>query len=281
MACKGFLECLLKLMNFLLVLVGLAMVGYGLYLFVEYKHATSAGNDPNLHSSGELIQLGRPMLMAVSLDSIFDKLPKAWFIYLFIGVGVVLVVISCCGCIGATLRNGCCLTCFSIFVILLILIELGCAAFIFFDKSWKEAIPTDKTGSFDMVYNFMDKHWKIIRWVALGAVILEALVFLLALVVRAVNRPANHDFDSDDESIGSRRQTRQPLLNKTAAVPTTGDPVAGSVDQRPIRNDAWSARMRDKYGLDTSEFSYNPSESNRNQQAATQPSEERRRCIIM
>ncbi|CAA2963094.1 tobamovirus multiplication 2A-like [Olea europaea subsp. europaea] len=281
MACKGCLECLLKLMNFLLALVGLAMVGYGIFLFVEYKNAASSGNHPNMHSSGELIQLGRPMLMAVSLDSIFDKLPKAWFIYLFIGIGVVLVVISCCGCIGATLRNGCCLTCYSIFVILLILIELGCAAFMFFDKSWKEAIPTDKTGNFDMIYDFMDKHWKIIRWVTLGAVILEALVFLLALVVRAVNRPANYDYDSDDESTGSRRQTRQPLLNRTAAVPSPGVSAAGTLDQRPSRNDAWSARMREKYGLDTSEFTYNPSASNRHQQDATQPSEEKSRCIIM
>ncbi|EYU17844.1 hypothetical protein MIMGU_mgv1a0124671mg, partial [Erythranthe guttata] len=29
MACKGFWECLLKLLNFLLVLVGLCMIGYG------------------------------------------------------------------------------------------------------------------------------------------------------------------------------------------------------------------------------------------------------------
>ncbi|XP_022892760.1 tobamovirus multiplication protein 2A-like [Olea europaea var. sylvestris] len=276
MACKGFLECLLKLVNFLLALVGLAMVGYGIYLFVEYKNSSSF----IVHSSGELLQLGRPMLMAVSLDSISDKLPKAWFIYLFIGIGVVLFVISCCGCIGATLRNGCCLTCYSIFVILLILVELGCAAFIFFDKSWKEEIPTDKTRSFDMIYEFMDKHWKIIRWVALGAVILEALVFLLALVVRTINRPANYDYDSDDESEGSKRQTRKPLLNRKAD-PATGVPVSGTLDQRPSRNDAWSERMRKKYGLDTSEFTYNPSESHRYQQAAAQPSEKRSCCIIM
>lgn len=77
--CKGFFECLLKLLNFILALVGLAMVGYGIYLFVEYKKAS--GDDSGLApSSGELIQLGRPMLMAVSLASnIFDKLPKAWY----------------------------------------------------------------------------------------------------------------------------------------------------------------------------------------------------------
>ncbi|EYU17846.1 hypothetical protein MIMGU_mgv1a0219311mg, partial [Erythranthe guttata] len=35
------------------------------------------------------------------------------------------------------------------------------------------------------------------------------------------------------------------------------------------------------YGLDTSEYTYNPSESNRYQQSTTQPSEERSRgCTI-
>lgn len=125
------------------------------------------------------------------------------FIYLFIGVGAVLFVVSCFGCIGAKTRNGCCLICvslsnvlcyiekyfivtqvsttiqnmskvplslslymwsfgciyiyiytcinlkgimiiflkwtkYSILVALLILVELGCAAFLFFDKSWKQ-----------------------------------------------------------------------------------------------------------------------------------------------
>lgn len=36
-----------------------------------------------------------------------------------------------------------------------------------------------------------------------------------------------------------------------------------------------------QYGLDTSEFTYNPSESNRLQQASAQPAEERSRCTIM
>ena len=62
------------------------MVGYGIYLFVEYKKASSSGDDSNVPapSSEELIQLGRPMLMAVSLAAnIFDKLPKAWYEDLF------------------------------------------------------------------------------------------------------------------------------------------------------------------------------------------------------
>ncbi|KAG4184876.1 hypothetical protein ERO13_A09G198100v2 [Gossypium hirsutum] len=278
MACKGCLECLLKLLNFLMTLVGLAMVGYGIYLFVEYKRAADVAMLLSPVGTDQ-IQLGRPMLMAVSLSSsIFDNLPKAWFIYLFIGVGVVLFFISCFGCIGASTRNLCCLSCYSLLVVLLILVELGCAAFIFFDKSWKEELPTDKTGYFDMIYQFLEENWSIVKWVALGIVVLEAVIFLLALMVRAANVPADHD--SDDEFIAPRQQIRQSLINRPP-VPATGVPVTGSLDQRPSRNDAWSARMREKYGLDTSEFTYNPSESNRYQQTAPQPAEGSSRCTIM
>ncbi|KAK4801395.1 hypothetical protein SAY86_021882 [Trapa natans] len=116
MACRGFLECLLKLLNFLLTLAGLAIVGYGIYLFVEYKKSSSSSlSYSTLAGEQTLVELGRPLLMTVPLSSsIFDNLPKAWFIYLFIGVGVVLFVISCCGCIGTVTRNGCCLTCVSL-----------------------------------------------------------------------------------------------------------------------------------------------------------------------
>ncbi|KAK9059271.1 hypothetical protein SSX86_021890 [Deinandra increscens subsp. villosa] len=273
MACKGFLECLLKLLNFLLTLTGLAMVGYGVYMFVMYQNAMD-------DLDGELIQLGRPMLMTISLSrlSIFDNLPTAWFIYLFIGIGAAIFIISCFGCIGAATRSGCCLTCYSLLMILLILVEVGCASFIFFDKSWRAEIPEDRTGDFNMIYGFLEKNWKICRWVALGAVIFEGLIFLLACVVRAANSPP--DYDSDDEYIVGPRQQRQPLISRQQA-PVTGVPVTGTLDNRPSRNDAWSTRMREKYGLDTTEFTYNPNESNRNQQGNVQPKEEKSGCSIM
>ncbi|CAN1333994.1 Tobamovirus multiplication protein 2A [Linum perenne] len=253
MACRGFWECLLKLLNFLLAVAGLAMVGYGIYLFVEYKHAMDDVAFPPSSGDGSLIQLGRPMLMTVSLsENILDKLPKAWFIYLFIGVGAILFVVSCFGCIGAVTRNGCCLSC---------------------------QLPVDKTGNFDMVYGFLKENWKIIQWVALGIVVFEALIFILALVVRAVNRPV--EYDSDDELIAPRQQIRQPLMGRPPLPPATGVPVAGALDQRSSRSDAWSTRMREKYGLDTAEFTYNPSESHRYQQVSAQPTEEKSRCTIM
>ncbi|KAK9190628.1 hypothetical protein WN943_019235 [Citrus x changshan-huyou] len=304
MACRGCLECLLKLLNFLLTIVGLAMVGYGIYLFVEYKRADNSGTVSPVSGDEGFVQLGRPMLMAVSLaDSIFDKLPKACVIEYF----------------SETVINN---------VLLLRFQAAAISQSIYFME-----IPADRTGDFNMIYDFLRENWNIVKWVALGVVILqlrwlrcpytsvterclvslkfgsyskdiyrdsvpmdvthillvrelitevqimvEALIFLLAIIVRAANRPV--EYDSDDELIAPRQQIRQPLINRPTP-PATGVPVAGSLDQRPSRNDAWSTRMREKYGLDTSEFTYNPSESHRFQQVATQPAEERSRCTIM
>lgn len=70
----------MKLLNFILTLTGLAMVGYGIYLFIQFTKASD--DDPAVSpvsDDSSLIQLGRPMLMAVSLsNSFFDNLPKAW-----------------------------------------------------------------------------------------------------------------------------------------------------------------------------------------------------------
>ncbi|KAI5016101.1 hypothetical protein ZWY2020_005952 [Hordeum vulgare] len=171
------------------------MVGYGIYLLAEWMRISGGGGGapPSPAPPAELLMFGRPMLTVVALGeggSFFDKLPEAWFIYLFIGVGAVIFIVSLFGCIGAGTRNTCCLCCYSFLVILLILAEAGGAAFIFFDHSWKDVIPVDKTQNFDAMYDFLKENWKIARWVALGVVIFQVLLFLLALVVRAMNKPA-------------------------------------------------------------------------------------------
>ncbi|TVU31605.1 hypothetical protein EJB05_23324 [Eragrostis curvula] len=253
-ACRGFFECLLKLLNFFLTCAGLAMVGYGIYLLVEWMKLSGGGAD----SPAGVLVFGRPLLTAVPLGDagdIFDHLPKAWID-----------------------RNWK----YAFLVVLLILAEAGAAAFIFFDHSWKDVIPVDKTHNFDVMYDFLKENWEIARWVALGVVVFEALLFLLALVVRAMNKPA--EYDSDEELIigrntGRSSSIRQPL-NPSQNVPVTGVPVP-QLDQRASRNDAWSQRMREKYGLDTSQFTYNPSDTSRYQQNGAPLAEERSRCTIM
>ncbi|PWZ05815.1 hypothetical protein Zm00014a_041892 [Zea mays] len=321
-ACRGFFECLLRLLNFILTVAGLAMVGYGIYLLVEWMKISEDGIGGA--STAEVLVSGRPLLGAVILgDSFLDNLPKAWFIYLFIGVGTIVILVSLFGCIGAGTRNTCCLcfnsssrgnkiitisaaqktfrprhlafyndrvtvlhACFlllvnkyAFLVILLILAEAAAAAFIFFDHGWKDVIPVDKTHNFDVMYDFLKENWEIARWVALGVVVFEAVLLLLALAVRAMNKPAEYDSDDEIIAIGRSPTIRQPLIH-TQNVPATGVPVP-TLDQRASRNDAWSQRMREKYGLDTSQFTYNPSDPSRYQQNGTPRAEERSRCTIM
>lgn len=52
------------------------------------------------------------------------------------------------------------------------------------------------------------------------------------------------------------------------------------------RTDAWSARMRDKYGLDTSRFTYNPEHGQAGGATASierrpAPAAQSRRCTVM
>lgn len=282
MACRWFAECLLKILNFLLTLAGLGMVGYGIYMMVKWEQDSVSINSaiPATTNEGEVLRLGRPLLFLAPLSSSFlDKLPKAWFIYVFVAVGIILIIISCSGCIAVATRRGCCLCCYTVLVILLIIVELALAGFIFFDHKWEEVIPTDKTGYFDDIKDFLEKHVKIVRWVALGIVILQVFAVILALVVKAANR-GPEDYDSDDEYIAARPgNVRQPLINRQGTQVATGS-TPGS-EQRTSRNDAWSTRMREKYGLDTSEFTYNPTDSNRYAQPAAPPPEEKGRCAIM
>ena len=82
---------------------------------------------------------------------------------------------------------------------------------------------------------------------------LQAVLFLLTIIVRSMNRSA--DYDSDEEFINPRQSFKQPLMNRQAPV-ATGVPVAGTLDQRPARNDAWSARMREKVQLTSGLFNF-------------------------
>jgi len=97
-------------------LTGLAIVGYGIYLLVEFSKA-SDDDTPDISPVSDdsaLIQLGRPILMAVSLsNSFFDNLPRAWYVccsllatfgpytlifclFLTYSIKVLLLVILCC-----------------------------------------------------------------------------------------------------------------------------------------------------------------------------------------
>jgi len=94
MACRGFFECVLKLLNLVVMAVGLAMVGYGAYLLVMWLQVVPpvpapapAPTPPSpapvaVAASGELVRLGRPLLLLVEAAALSDgtakRLSSAW-----------------------------------------------------------------------------------------------------------------------------------------------------------------------------------------------------------
>ena len=88
MACRGFFECVLKLLNLVVMAVGLAMVGYGAYLLVMWLQVVPPAPAPAplaVAASGELVRLGRPLLLLVEAAALSDgtakRLSSAWCVH--------------------------------------------------------------------------------------------------------------------------------------------------------------------------------------------------------
>jgi hypothetical protein len=232
-----------------------------------------------------LKQTKRPFLAVKKGKVKSPKLPTPWFIYAFLGVGIVTLLITCTGHIAAETSHNFCLSCYLCLQILLIVAQLILAGYLFFDKHWRQDLPDDPTGQLDKVEDFVGKNLTICKWVALGVLIIEALGLFFAMTLRAISADARRPgYDSDDELA----PTRQPLLNtrpnNQPAPP--GAPAQNPPSRPTVRNDAWSARMREKYGLDTTEFTYNPEDPQsrrvpQSNQASTSAEDKPNRCIVM
>ncbi|CAL9782760.1 unnamed protein product [Musa acuminata subsp. burmannicoides] len=88
------------------------------------------------------------------------------------------------------------------------------------------------------------------------------------------------EYDSDDEYNAPRYDIREPLIIGQG-VPATGVPVHSTLDQHPSSTVAYIQWLREKYGLDSSMFTYNSSGPGRYQQAMVAPAEESGRCTML
>lgn len=230
---RSCFQSTLKIVNSILTMVGLAMVLYSLWMLNEWN---SHENVLRLGSS----PMGRPFPgFRSSFGHIYVSadLPPPWFIYTFLGMGVVLCLITCSGHIAAETANGHCLSCYMLVVCLLLVTEAGVAADVFFNKNWEEDFPDDPTGQFDQVKNFVRENFDISKWVGLAVLILQGLSVLLAMILRAMGPYTGNDYDSDDDYVPSRLDLRQPFL-KYSIPQTTAHP-----ESRLSQNDGWSRRL--------------------------------------
>ncbi|KAG4996076.1 hypothetical protein AAZX31_10G040400 [Glycine max] len=239
--CHVSLGFVLKFLNFLQCFVGLSILLYSLWMFNEWDH--SVPPDPPLPPAFHFY---------LKLNSI--NLPAPWFIYNFMGFGILVLCISFLGCIAAEMINGCCLCFYSILVVVLLLLEASLVGFIALDSDWEKDIPFDPTGQLDELRAFIEDNIDTCTWVGIAVLVIQALSLLLALILRATVSSRRADFDYED-GYDVRGRSWEPLLN-----PQPGQPSGSSKgDNSGNHSDFWSVRMREKYGLNHGDkSSYQP-----------------------
>ncbi|KAK7283851.1 hypothetical protein RIF29_13599 [Crotalaria pallida] len=224
MAKRPLLEFILQVFNFIFTLCSLCALGFGLVCFFKWKQNPSK----EIHVSNVKFMVPHRLLLAIELSK--SSFPKAWFIYLLVGLGAILFVISCFGYVGTASRSHCCLLFYSVLLAALVIVEIGVAAFIFFDHSWKEDIPSDRSGTFQSFHHFLYANWEVMRWIALGVFVLQVIAVILALYLQSVFNRALYDTSDEDERVVylPRTRTTYQQFVQTSRTPSTTTTTAAS-----------------------------------------------------
>ncbi|KAG6735483.1 hypothetical protein POTOM_061908 [Populus tomentosa] len=181
-----------QLINSFFTLSGLAIVSYALYCLLKLK---AAAPPPHVHTKHEIARalLGSDQDISKWLS---NKLPPACsFKLLALILQLVLVA--------------------------LFVAQVGVASFMLFNHNWEQVVPNDRSGSFHSTYHFLTINWKIIRWVVLGALVLEAIAIVLALYLRYLSRVSYHlDYHRTVVYPDMTRRNSEKRRNPATAAPS-------------------------------------------------------------
>lgn len=242
--CQGFTAFLLKFLNFLQAFIGVSIIIYSAYMLNHWHHHHH--NDVHDAQFHNFVSVDVSNYVVSALPELNkNSLPAPWFIYAFMGIGVILCCITCIGHVGAEAVNGCCLCFYSLLMMTLVLLEVSLVAFVAVDHHWEKDLPTDPTGELHSLRTFIQQNMDVCKWIGIVVIVIQAFSLFLAVVLRTlVSSPKlNYDMEGDYEVVG---RTREPLLDPR--ISQTSGLAKG--DARGGHSDIWSSRMREKYHLD-------------------------------
>uniref|UniRef100_A0A1J3JH57 Tetraspanin-18 n=1 Tax=Noccaea caerulescens TaxID=107243 RepID=A0A1J3JH57_NOCCA len=246
----------LKILNFVQAFFGVSIIIYSIWMLDQYNRHVPVDPPPSPptaylpDSSSSGIEISEPLnnpigfVASIGLGSNGDHgfslrsldLPAPWFIYSFMGVGILVCIVTLIGFIAAEAINGCCLCFYSILKTLLILLEAALVAYIAIDRHWEKDLPNDPTGELNSLRAFIEENIGICKWVGVAVLAVQLLSLLLAMVLRAMVSTPTPDPDDEEDYENPRNRARDPLLGSQAS--------AGS-----SKSENWSSRIRERYGL--------------------------------
>ncbi|XP_020571606.1 tetraspanin-19 isoform X2 [Phalaenopsis equestris] len=203
----------LKIVNSVIGLVGMSMILYSLWMIRGWFRERS------------------------ELSPGFSGSSTPWFIFSFLGLGIFLCAITCSGHIAAETINGHCLSCYTAFVFLLLLLEAAITTDIFLNRHWEADFPRDPTGRLDELKDFVQSNFELCKLISILVVVAQALSIFLSMVLRSLGSDHDYYYDSDDDSVPARLS----LLRKDA--PNTHHIANATLF---FKNHPWIVRIHDK-----------------------------------
>ncbi|XP_074312263.1 tetraspanin-19 [Silene latifolia] len=177
---RSLFQSLLKLFNGVIGMSGIAMIIYGIWMMRVWENQT--GESP-FHDS---------------------DFPLPWFIYAFLGLGLIYCIIAFLGHLAAETLNACCLYIYMMFLFLILVLQGVITADVFLNRNWEQDFPTDATGNLHHLRIFLRDNFDFFKWIGLTILAAQGLSFLLAMVLKALGPHRDRYYDSDEEYGASR-----------------------------------------------------------------------------
>lgn len=248
-AWEFLLRSTLLFTNSLLGVVGIVILCYAAFAYAEFHRAVSPPHK--------------------------GKVPYPWFIAATAGTGGTTTLTASAGVLAACTLHSYALNLYAVMLAAILTGQLGFALIVFVDKGWRKW-PPDPSGEYDKLREWVQSNEDLCLWLGLG--LLAFQVFAVAISCTLSGAAQQFEDDSDEEEAG----WTGAISHDISTPPSTTAPLLGSATARGAsglrspsgqaaaaqlaglgrrRDDAWSRRMREKYGLDTSAFSYEPAAS--------------------
>ncbi|RZC46495.1 hypothetical protein C5167_039432 [Papaver somniferum] len=223
---RSCLQSLLKIVNSLIGMAGLALIIYALWLFrVWQKHADHWDSDfpvPCIDTVSYCIKNYVPIGFQ-NTRKFSDTARKQSKGY---RMGLSVVAFE-----EKEYQ-------YMVFLFFLVLLEAAVTADVFLNHHWEEDFPEDPTGSFDSFKHFVSSNFDICKWIGISVVAAQGLSILLSMILRALGPDQGGFYDSDDDYTPARL----PLLKNP-----THPPAYVVADPRfAPKSDSWNARIQDK-----------------------------------
>lgn len=317
-ATRAFLRVTLTTLNAALLLLGLATALVSLYVLLKFEKrrredadAVAPRSPPAPWPPPGAASPAPPSPPPGAAS------PSPWFLYLLIGAGCYVVCAAGLGLCGADRANRCCLRLHAHVTALALLAQAALLAACVLDARRLVAAPPDATGASAEAWALVERDLPLARGLLLAVVLAQVFAAACAFAL-AERRSAEEEedaedgdasrggaaaySDSDDEyyerHYGGRRGAPSPagktpggdahlsraLLPRRDEEAGEGEAAGeGSSSSRGAgrgrrRQDEWSVRMREKYGLDTSAFGYDPERPERGDGAGGREARRRERA---